>query len=113
MATIRSSKTKIAPAGPTAKQFIARMKEYQSDEELKKIQRYFKSGKGEYGEGDKFMGIRMGTLFKLAKDAIAMEPAELSKLLDSPIHEVRAGALSIMNHQARAKKTSDARRKEL
>src|SRR4026208_401147 len=33
----------------TAKEFITRLKELQSAEELKKIQRYFKSGKGEYG----------------------------------------------------------------
>jgi 3-methyladenine DNA glycosylase AlkD len=98
---------------PTAKQFVEQMRKHQSDEELKKIQRYFKSGKGDYGEGDTFMGIRMGTLFKLAKDAIAMEPSEISKLLDSPIHEIRAGALSIMNYQGRSKRTSIERRKML
>lgn len=100
-------------APPTAKEFIARMNAHQSDEELKKIQRYFKSGEGEYGAGDKFMGIRMGTLFKLAKDAIAMEPKEISRLLDNPIHEVRAGAMSIMNYQARNKKTDETHRKIL
>jgi len=100
-------------APPAAKDFLGQMKQHQSDDELKKIQRYFKSGKGEYGDGDKFMGIRMGTLFKLAKDAIAMDPTEISKLLDGPIHEVRAGALSIMNYQARNKKTSEAYRKIL
>jgi 3-methyladenine DNA glycosylase AlkD len=105
---------KIASAGlPTAKEFIERMKAHQSDDELKKILRYFKSGKGEYGEGDKFMGIRMGTLFKLAKDAMAMETDEINKLLDSQVHEVRAGAMSIMNYQGRDKKTSNEKRKVL
>ena len=52
----------------TAKQFIEKLKTFQSDTELKKIQRYFKSGEGEYGEGDKFMGVKMGQLFALAKE---------------------------------------------
>ena len=47
----------------TAKQFVERLKALQSDEELKKIQRYFKSGEGQYGEGDKFIGVKMGQTF--------------------------------------------------
>ena len=42
-----------------------------------------------------------------------MPPEEIEKLLESPIHEVRAGALSIMDKQARSKKTPDSHRKEL
>lgn len=81
--------------------------------EREKLQRYFKSGAGEYGEGDKFIGVRMGQVFALAKKFMELQPAEIEKLLESPIHEVRAGAVSIMDFQARDKKTSVARRKEL
>jgi 3-methyladenine DNA glycosylase AlkD len=42
-----------------------------------------------------------------------MSLSEIEKLLDSPIHEARAGGLSIMGKQARSRKTSDERRKEL
>lgn len=97
----------------TAKQFVARLKENQSDDELRKIQRYFKSGKGEYGEGDTFIGVRMGTVFALAKEFIAMPPVEIERLMESPIHEARAGAMSIMAKQYGHKKTPDDRRKEL
>jgi 3-methyladenine DNA glycosylase AlkD len=96
-----------------ATQFIERLKAHQSPGELNKIQRYFKSGEGEYGEGDKFIGVRMGQVFALAKEFIEMPLKEIEKLLDSPIHEARAGALSIMGQQARSKKTSPERRKEL
>ena len=96
-----------------AKQFVERLKVLRSAEELKKIQRYFKSGEGEYGEGDEFMGVRMGQVFALAKEFIEMPPGEIEKLLESQIHEVRAGAMSIMDKQARDKKTSESRRKEL
>jgi 3-methyladenine DNA glycosylase AlkD len=97
----------------SAKQFVEKLKTYRSPDELKKIQRYFKSGKGEYGEGDKFIGVRMGQVFALAKEFIDMPPSEIEKLLESPIHEVRAGGCSIMAKQATSKKTSESRRKEL
>lgn len=97
----------------TAKQFIERLKAHQSPAEVKKIQRYFKSGEGEYGEGDEFIGVRMGQVFELVKEFIEMPLNQIEKLLDSPIHEARAGALSIMGKQARSKKTSPERRKEL
>lgn len=42
-----------------------------------------------------------------------MPPREIEKLLESQIHEARAGAVSIMDWQARNKKTPEARRKEL
>jgi 3-methyladenine DNA glycosylase AlkD len=100
-------------AAINAAQFVRKVKTYRSPAELEKIQRYFKSGEGEYGEGDEFIGVRMGQLFALAKEFIEMPPGEIEKLLESPIHEVRAGALSIMGKQARSKKTSEARRKEL
>jgi 3-methyladenine DNA glycosylase AlkD len=97
----------------TAAEFIKKLKTYRSPEELKKIQRYFKTGAGEYGEGDEFMGVRMGQVFKLAKEFIEMPPGEIEKLLESPIHELRVGAVSIMDWQARSKKIREERRKEL
>lgn len=97
----------------TAGEFIKKLKTYSSPEEAKKSLRYFKSGPGEYGEGDKFIGVRMGSVFVLAKEFIEMPLSEIEKLLESPIHEARAGALSIMGQIARRKKTPDERRKEL
>ena len=96
----------------TAKGFIERLKSHQSDDELKKIQRYFKSEKGDYGYGDKFMGVKMGTLFALAKEFGEMPIREIEKLLESPIHEVRAGAVSIMDKASRNKKISKDRLKD-
>lgn len=101
------------PAELTAAQFIEKLETYRSPEELQKILRYFKMREGEYGEGDVFMGVRMGQVFTLAKEFIDMPPSEIEKLLESPIHEVRAGGLSIMGKQATRKKTPDSRRKEL
>src|SRR5882672_2203168 len=83
-----------------ANSFVEKLKVHQSATELKKIKHYFKSD-----EGDKFMGVRMGQVFALAKEFVGMLPSEIEKLLDSPIHEIRVGAVSIMDFQARNKKT--------
>jgi 3-methyladenine DNA glycosylase AlkD len=101
------------PESLSAEQFVKELETHRSPEELEKRQRYFKSGEGQYGEGDVFMGVRMGQVFALAKEFIEMPPEEIEKLLESPIHEVRAGALSIMDKQGRSKKTPESRRKEL
>jgi 3-methyladenine DNA glycosylase AlkD len=119
--TVPAKKKRATPAKKTAKesaevnakQFITRLNQYQSEIELEKIQRYFKSESGDYGDGDKFMGVRMGQVFALAKEFIDMVPTEIEKLLESPIHEVRTGAVSIMDFQARNKKTPASRKKEL
>lgn len=100
-------------AAITAAEFVKKLKPYRSAEELKKILRYFKTGEGEYGEGDQFIGVRMGQVFALAKEFIQMPLDEIEKLLESPIHEARTGAVSIMDFQARSKKTSAERKKEL
>ena len=96
----------------TAKNFITRLKAHQSDDELKKILRYFKSEKGDYGYGDKFIGVKMGILFALAKEFGEMPIGEIEKLLENPIHEVRAGAVSIMDKASRNKKISKERLKD-
>jgi 3-methyladenine DNA glycosylase AlkD len=97
----------------TAAEFMEGLKAHQSDVELQKIQRYFKSGEGQYSEGDKFMGVRMGQVFQLAKEFMDMPLAQVEKLLESPVHEARTGAVSIMDFQARSKKTPEGRRQEL
>ncbi|MCE6991867.1 DNA alkylation repair protein [Dyadobacter sp. CY323] len=101
------------PENPTAAEFAAKMETYRSPAEAMKLMRYFKTGEGEYGEGDVFMGVRMGQIFALAKAYINMPVEEIDKLLDNPIHEIRTGALSIINQQARLKKTPMSQRKVL
>ena len=97
----------------TARAFTGRLMALQDDEELRKIQRYFKSAEGEYGHGDRFIGVRMGSIFALAKEFADMPLKDIETLLDSDIHESRVGALSIMAKQYALETTSDERRKEL
>lgn len=97
----------------TADGFITRLEQLQSSERRADYQRHFQTGEGGYSEGDRFIGVRMGDVFALAKEHIDMPLAEIERLLESPIHEARAGALSIMDKQARRKRTPESRRKEL
>jgi 3-methyladenine DNA glycosylase AlkD len=97
----------------TATGFITQLKTHQSDAELRKILRYFKTGPDEYSENDKFIGVRMGTVFELAKSFTEMPLHEIEKLLESDIHEARVGAVSIMDFLARSKKTPEVIKKQL
>ena len=60
-----------------------------------------------------YAGIGMGQIFKLAKEHQAMPPDEIELLLESEDHPVRVGAVSIMDWQARDRKTPILRRREL
>lgn len=58
--------------------------------------RFFKTGPGEYGEGDRFRGIRVPVLRGLAKEYPAMNVSEAGRLLSSAFHEDRLLALLIL-----------------
>ncbi len=59
-------------------------------------QHFFKTGKGEYGEGDTFLGIRVPILREQAKRYSDMPLKEVRLLLKSPFHEERLCALLIL-----------------
>jgi len=90
-----------------AKQFIERLKAL-SSKQAAKAHEHLASDKT-----DAIIGVRMGHIFALAKEFMDMPLNEVEKLLDHNAHEARVGAVSIMDFQARNKKTSDERKKEL
>ena len=58
--------------------------------------RFFKSGKGEYGEGDKFLGIRVPALRAKAREHKDMPVSEILQVLCSAYHEERLLALILL-----------------
>ena len=90
----------------TAKAFIELLKTKQSNIELKKILKYLKDNEDGQNTRDIFLGVKMGNVFALAKEFMFMDLEEVEKLLQSPIHEARVGAVSIMDFKARDKRAS-------
>lgn len=70
---------------------------------------FFKTGKGEYGEGDKFLGITVPVERKVAQKYIDVNFSDIQTLLESPYHEIRMTALFILVYKMkRAMKISAA-----
>ena len=80
----------------TAKHLRERLRELADPTIAEHSQRFFKTGKGEYGEGDTFLGIRVPILREQAKQYSGMAVKEVRLLLKSPFHEERLCALLIL-----------------
>ncbi len=85
----------------TAKAIEKRLKGLGDAATAAQSQRFFKTGPGQYGEGDIFLGIRVPVLRTLAKELIDTPLDDAVELLQSPFHEARLTALLIMVYQAK------------
>ena len=64
--------------------------------QAKLLQRSFKTGPGEYGEGDRFLGLKVPVLRNIARQHLGLSFNELQELINSPVHEERMSALMIL-----------------
>ena len=62
----------------------------------KHSQKFFRTGPGEYGEGDRFLGITVPLTRKMAKQCKSLTHQEIYELLQSPYHEERLLALLVL-----------------
>lgn len=82
-----------------------------SPERATVLQRFFKTGPGEYAEGDRFLGIPVPQLRKVAREYRALSRTEVLVMLRSPWHEQRLLALLLMVHSY--SRASDPEREEI
>ena len=74
------------------------------------LQGFFKTGPGEYGEGDRFIGVRLPALRALIRQFQDAPLGEIEKLLASPIHEARLLAVLLLVRRFQRSKDDAARR---
>lgn len=77
------------------------------------MMRFFKTGPGQYGEGDQFLGLTAPIMRQLAKRYRDCPPEEACRLLASPWHEVRSCALLLLVNSYAAAGDDDARRERI
>jgi len=80
----------------TSKELSNSIRELANPEFAIHSQRFFKTGKGEYGEGDEFLGVQVPVLRKCAKKYSELSIIEIHKLLKSKYHEERLCALFLL-----------------
>jgi 3-methyladenine DNA glycosylase AlkD len=80
----------------TLTQLITELENIGDPDRRKNLQRYFKTGKGEYGEGDIFLGLTVGDQRKIARKYRHLSLEDVTELLQSKIHEHRLVALLIL-----------------
>jgi 3-methyladenine DNA glycosylase AlkD len=80
----------------TAKEIRRRVKSLSNAERAGVLQRFFKTGPGQYGEGDIFLGLTVPQMRALAREYRNLANEEAVELLQSPYHDERAIALFIL-----------------
>ena len=95
----------------TASLALAELKAFAKKGRISDLARFYKTGPGEYAEGDLFLGGTVPQTRSVAKKYQNLELKELEKLFNSPFHEARLCAAIILNHQFEKSKQPQDRKK--
>src|SRR5262245_42988954 len=101
------------PTPKPHKEFVAALKNLADPADVAEVARFFRADPDGHSDDSRILGVRIGKVFPVAKQFADMPLAEVERLLESPYYEVRMGAVSIMDFQARGKRTSGAHRQAL
>ena len=74
-----------------------------NEAQLKVLMRFFKTGKGEYGEGDQFLGLKVPQTRAIVKQAkLQVDIENIQHLIYSPFHEIRLCGLLLLVEEMKA-----------
>jgi 3-methyladenine DNA glycosylase AlkD len=90
---------------------LADLRAFTKKGRISDLARFYKTGPGEYAEGDLFLGGTVPQTRSVAKKYQSLELAEIEKLFNSPFHEARLCAAIILNHQFEKSKQPQDRKK--
>ncbi len=93
---IKKINSPLPGAEKTAKDVIREIRSIADPRKAQTLSRFFKTGKGEYGEGDLFLGIQVPPIRKLSKIFIGLPLSEVQKIVVSPYHEERLTGFFIL-----------------
>lgn len=91
----------------TAKQLISAMQMLENPEQRKVLMGFFKTGKGQYGEGDMFLGLKVPETRAFVKEYRSLPLSEVRKLLGNKWHEVRLCGFLILVEQYNGRKATE------
>lgn len=81
---------------PTARDIITHMESMRDEQQRRQLMRFFKTGKGDYGEGDEFLGLKVPQTREVVRHATDLPLSQIPELLASPYHEVRLCGLLLL-----------------
>ncbi|MFA6024575.1 MAG: DNA alkylation repair protein [Candidatus Gracilibacteria bacterium] len=97
----------------TAKEVADALKNLATPDRAKNSARFFKTDPGQYGHGDRFIGVTVPEIRLVVSKYNALSLKEIEKLLHSPIHEDRLAALLILVSQYKKAKNNEVLQEEL
>ena len=90
---------------------LAELRAFTKKGRISDLARFYKTGPGEYAEGDLFLGGTVPQTRSVAKKYQNLELKDVERLFNSPFHEARLCAAIILNHQFAKAKNSQERKK--
>ncbi len=103
----------VKSAGYGAPEFIRQLKALAVQEDVAQVTRFFYTADNPFADGNRILGVKIGKVFPLAKQFVEMPLGDIEVLLENAYYELRMGAVSIMDFQARAKSVEKDHRKAL
>lgn len=97
----------------TAAFVLSELQSIGSSEKAVHLSRFFKTGPGQYGEGDRFLGVMVPYSRAIAKANKAMPLEEVQLLLESSWHEARLCALLILVYRFKERKITEEEREQI